>query len=106
MPHYLFTASYTTEGIKGVLKEGGSARLKAVGELVKGAGGTIETAYWAFGDPDFLIIAELPDNTAAAALATHVAATGSASVQTTVLLTAAELDAAAKTSVTYRPPGG
>ena len=42
MPHYLFTASYTTEGIKGVLKEGGSARLKAVGELVKGAGGTIK----------------------------------------------------------------
>jgi uncharacterized protein with GYD domain len=105
MGHYLFRASYTTQGIQGVLQEGGSARLAVIDELVRSVGGSVSAAYWAFGGDDFLLIAELPDNTAAAALATRVSATGTASISTTVLLTAEEIDAAVAVPVQYRPPG-
>jgi len=106
MAHYLFRAHYTQKGIQGVLKEGAASRVKAVDELVASLGGKIEAAYWAFGDDDFILIADLSGNAAAAALATTVAATGIAGISTTVLLTAGDVDAARGLSVTYRPPGG
>jgi len=105
MGHYLFRAHYTQAGIQGVLKEGAAGRMKAVAELAASVGGRVETAYWAFGDDDFILIAKLPSNAAAAAVATRVAASGIAGITTTVLLTAAEVDEARGTSVTYRPPG-
>jgi uncharacterized protein with GYD domain len=105
MGHYLFRATYTQAGIRGVLKEGGSRRRAAVEQLVASAGGRLETAYWAFGTDDFIAIAELPDNSAAAAVAATVAAAGTSSVSTTVLLTAEELDVAVGRSVEFRPPG-
>ena len=105
MTHYLFRANYTQTGIQGVLKEGAASRLKAVGDLVASVGGRVETAYWAFGDDDFIMIAEMPSNAAAAAVATRVSATGTSAVSTTVLLSAAEVDEARGLQVSYRPPG-
>jgi uncharacterized protein with GYD domain len=105
MGFYLFRASYTQKGIEGVLKEGGTARRAAVEKLVASVGGRLECAYWAFGAEDFIAIAELPDNAAAARLAATVGATGTSSVTTTVLMTAAEIDAAVGRSVEYRAPG-
>ena len=105
MTHYLFRANYTQTGIQGVLKEGAASRLKAVGDLVASVGGRVETAYWAFGDDDFIMIAEMPSNAAAAAVATRVSATGTSGVSTTVLLSAADVDEARGLQVTYRPPG-
>lgn len=105
MAHYLYRASYTQSGIQGILKEGGTARIPAIEALVSSVGGKIEAAYWAFGDDDFVMIAELPDNVAAASLAATVAATGTSSLSTTVLLTAADMDAVAKTHPSYRAPG-
>ena len=105
MPKYLFRARYTREGIQGVMKEGGASRIEAVRELITSVGGTLESAYWAFGDDDFITIADLPDNVAAAAAASQVAASGVGSVSTTVLLTAAEVDEARGRTVRYRAPG-
>lgn len=105
MPHYLFRAHYSQAGIQGVLKDGAASRLKAVSDLAASVGGRVETAYWAFGDDDFILIAEMPSNAAAAATATRVSASGAGSVTTTVLLTAGEIDEARGLSVTYRPPG-
>lgn len=105
MGHYLFRASYTQSGIQGVLKEGGSGRMPAIEALVSGLGGRIEAAYWALGDDDFIMIAELPDNAAAAAATATVSATGTSRVTTTALLTAAEMDAAAAKHPSFRPPG-
>jgi uncharacterized protein with GYD domain len=105
MPHYLIRASYTREGIQGILKEGAAARVEAVRQTAASLGGSVESVYWAFGEDDYLTILELPDNAAAAALASAVAASGIASVRTTVLLTAAEVDEARGRSVAYRPPG-
>ena len=105
MGHYLFHGSYTQSGIQGVLKEGGSGRMKAIEALAASSGGRVESAYWAFGTDDFFITAELPDNAAAASLAATVAAAGSVRITTTVLLTAAEVDDAASRHPSYRPPG-
>ena len=105
MSHYLFRARYSQQGIQGVMKEGAAARIVAVRQLTESVGGSLETAYWAFGDDDFICIAELPDNAAATALASTVAASGTASVSTTVLLTAAEVDEARGRTVRYRAPG-
>jgi uncharacterized protein with GYD domain len=106
MPKYLFRASYSTAGAAGVLKEGGTARVKVVEALVKSAGGKVESAYWAMGADDFLLIADLPNTAAAAAASLTVGASGAASVTTSELLTAADVDEIAKRRIVYRPPGG
>ena len=105
MPHYLFRASYTQQGIQGVVKEGAASRIAAVSAMAASVGGRIDSAYWAFGDDDFFAIGELPDNQAAMAIAATVGATGSSRVTTTVLLTAAEVDEALARRGTYRAPG-
>ncbi len=48
MPKYLFEASYTAEGLKGLLKDGGSKRREDLQESVKQLGGTLEAIYFAF----------------------------------------------------------
>ena len=105
MANYLVTASYSPDGVKGVLKSGGTARVDAVNNAVGGLGGKMHSFYFAFGGDDAIVIVELPDNVAAAALGLAVSSTGLASVKTTVLLTPAEIDEAAKRQVAYTPPG-
>jgi uncharacterized protein with GYD domain len=105
MPKYLIQANYVGEGLKGLLKEGGSSRRAAVEKLFGSVGGKIETFYYAFGDTDLFIIADVPDNVTAAALSLTVNAAGAATAKVTVLLTAEEIDAAAKKTPMYRPPG-
>jgi uncharacterized protein with GYD domain len=105
MPKYMLRASYTSEGAKGLLKEGGTGRRAVVDNLVQGQGGTVEAFYYAFGDDDVIIIADLPDHASAAAISLTVSASGAVRTSTTVLMTPEEVDEAAKKSVDYRPPG-
>jgi uncharacterized protein with GYD domain len=105
MPKYLIQGSYVGEGLKGLLREGGSSRREAVERLLKSLGGRLESFYYAFGEDDVLGIAEFPDNASAAAYALTVNASGTIQVRTTVLMTPEEIDQAAKKSVDFRPPG-
>ncbi len=105
MPKYMIQASYTAEGLKGLQKEGGSGRMNAIKALFKAAGGKLEATYWALGDYDAIVIGDLPDTVTASALATAVCASGLVRTKTTVLLSAEDMDAAMKKSVTYRAPG-
>jgi uncharacterized protein with GYD domain len=105
MPKYLIQANYVGEGLKGLLKEGGSSRRAAVEKLFASVGGRVEAFYYAFGDTDLFVIGDVPDNVTAAALSLIVNAAGAATAKVTVLLTAEEIDAAAKKTATYRPPG-
>jgi len=104
MTKYLFIGSYTTEGARGVVKEGGTGRRGAVIELMASLGGTVEGYYFAFGGEDVYIIVDLPGHAAAAAASLAVAASGAARLRTVVLLTPQEFDAATKLSPTYRSP--
>ena len=105
MPKYLLQVNYTLDGVKGVLAEGGSARKAAASAAAKSAGGKVESFHFALGSTDVYVIAELPDNAAAAAVALNVSAGGGATVTTTALLTTEEIDKAAGTKVKYHPPG-
>ena len=105
MAKYLIQGSYTPDGIKGVLKEGGSGRKQAVEAALKSMGGKLESIYYAFGDSDVYVIYDAPDNVTALALAMGVGATGLVGVKTTVLLTVDEVDDAGKKTMSYRGPG-
>ena len=105
MTKFLIKASYTANGIKGVLKEGGTGRRQAVEKMINDIGGKMEAFYFAFGDHDVYVIAELPDMASAAALALTVNSSGLAAISTTLLLDPDEIDKATKISVNYRPPG-
>jgi uncharacterized protein with GYD domain len=96
---------FSIEGVKGVMKEGGSGRRAAVAKMAESVGGKLESYYFAFGGVDAFVVVDLPDNVAAAAVALAVSQTGAASVKTIVLLTPEEMDNAAKKSVEYRAPG-
>jgi uncharacterized protein with GYD domain len=106
MPKYLFEARYTPEGAKGVVGEGGSGRRAAVEKACASVGGRLEAFYFGFGETDAYVIADLPDNVAAAAIGLAVAQSGRASTRTVVLMTPEDVDQAAKKVPAYRPPGG
>jgi uncharacterized protein with GYD domain len=105
MPKFLWQVSYTAQGAHGLLKEGGSARRAVVERLTQQAGGKLECFYFALGESDAYVIADLPDATTAAAVSVAVNAVGAARLRTVPLLTPEEMDAATRKSVDYRPPG-
>ena len=105
MSKYLVTGSYTVQGVQGVLAEGGNGRVAAVTNLIESLGGSVESFYFGFGSDDFYVTVDLPGHTAAAAASAVVAAAGGARARIIVLLTADEVDAAAKLSPSYRAPG-
>ena len=105
MSKYLFQVNYVGEGVKGLLKEGGSSRRAATEKMVQSMGGKIEAYYFCFGEHDCYVIADLPDNATAAAVALTVSASGAVVTKTIVLMTPEELDSAVKKSPSYRPPG-
>jgi|SRR5437879_5472047 len=105
MPKYMLQVSYTAEGAKGLLKDGGSKRRQAAESLVKSVGGKLEAFYFAFGGSDAFVIVDLPDNASVAAASITLAASGAATGKTTVLITPEEMDQAAKKSISYTPPG-
>ncbi|HXB36731.1 MAG TPA: GYD domain-containing protein [Acidimicrobiales bacterium] len=105
MPKYLVEVKYTLDGMKGLKAQGGTARVAASKALIEEVGGSIESFYFAFGDRDAVIIADLPDNVASAALGLIVGASGGVNSAVTVLLTPEEIDEAAKKQAKYQPPG-
>lgn len=104
MAKYLLKVNYTLDGVKGVVAKGGSARKSTAQAAAKSVGGKVDAFYFAFGGTDVYVIADLPDNEAAAALALTVTSAGGAAVETTVLLTPDEIDNATSKTVKYTPP--
>ena len=105
MPKYLLQASYTAEGVKGLLKDGGTKRQAAAKTLIESLGGKLEALYFAFGEHDVMAIVDMPEASAAAAASLTIAASGAIHGKITVLLTPEEIDRAAKKSPRYTPPG-
>ena len=105
MPKYLFQGSYTLEGVRGLVKDGGTKRRAAAQQAIQSVGGKLEAFYFAFGKDDVVGIADLPDNVSIAAASLVISASGAFNIKTTVLLTPEEIDQAAKKTVKYSPPG-
>lgn len=105
MAKYLFEATYTPEGIKGLKDAGAKSRVAAVTDMCADVGGRLDSFHFAFGDVDAFVVCDLPDDETAAAAAFTVGASGATKVRTIKLLTVDEADAAIARSVAYRPPG-
>ena len=107
MAKYLIKASYNAEGVKGLLKDGGSNRKDAAEKAIEGVGGKVESFYFAFGDHDAFVIAELPSEIAAAAIGLKINSSGLVNVSTTALLTPEQVDAACDkgSTLAYQAPG-
>ena len=106
MARYMFEAAFTSDAWA-TLAKNPQDRTEAVRTLLQGVGGTLISYYFAFGDYDVVVLAELPDNGAAAATAIAVAAGGAIrAVKTTPLLSAQEgVEAMRKAGeVNYKPP--
>ncbi len=104
MPKYLFRASYTQDGLKRLIKEGGTARRDTVVKLIEGMGGKVEAFYYALGPDDVVAIGEMSE-AQVVAISLTINSTGAVTLSTTKLLDPAEVDQATKISVDYRPPG-
>lgn len=105
MAKYLLMVSYTAEGAKGVLKDGGTKRRQAAEQALKSAGGKLEAFYFAFGESDAFVIVDAPDHASVAAVSLTISGSGAVRTKTVVLLTPEEIDQAAKKGTTYQSPG-
>lgn len=107
MAHYLYQGAYTSEALKTLIKKP-TNRFDVVRSAVEKLGGSIEGAWFSFGEYDFVVILEMPDNVSAAGLSLAFAAGGALkSGKTTPLLSQQEGLAAMKRAGTsgYQPPG-
>jgi uncharacterized protein with GYD domain len=105
MPKYLIQASYTADGLKGLAKDKASGRKAAVSAALKAVKGKLESFYFTFGSDDIVIIAEAPDNVAAAAVSLAAGGSGLVNIRTMPLLTVEEVDQALALPIKYRAPG-
>ena len=105
MAKYLWKVNYTQDGAKGLLKDGGTARVTMVEKLLADMGGTLESFYFGLGEDDAYITVDLPSNVDAIAVSMAVAAGGGATTVTVPLLSPEEVDGAAGKTVQYRAPG-
>ena len=104
MPKYLVQGSYTDQGLKGLLNEGGSKRRAIVEQLATEMGGNLEAFYFAFGSDDFVIILDLPSELDMTATAIVAQASGTVKSRVTVLMTPEDMDRAVQRKVNFRPP--
>jgi uncharacterized protein with GYD domain len=106
MPTYMIQGAYGTEGLAAIVKNPQN-RIQAVKPAIENLGGKLKDAYFSFGEYDFVIIAEMPDNVSAVAISLAFGAGGALkSTKTTPLLSAAETMEAMKKASTagYSPP--
>jgi uncharacterized protein with GYD domain len=105
MPKYLYHGSYTDKGLKGLMKDGGSKRMKITKKAIESLGGEMEAYYFALGGNDFFIIVEVPDNIKAITGSLVANASGMVKVNITALVSPEEVDLAVKQTMDWRPPG-
>jgi uncharacterized protein with GYD domain len=105
MPKYLFQATYTADGIKGLEKDKASGRAAALRSAVEALGGRLEAFYLAFGEHDWVLLADLPDNISATAFTLTVSKSGLLRTTTAPLLSIEEADRALEKKISFRAPG-
>lgn len=107
MPKYLFTVRYTPEGAKGLLKDGGTKRKQVAEQVFKAVGGKLECVYFTYGPDDGIGIVDLPDAASATAISLIENASGGLRTSFMPLITAEEMDLAAKkaSTIPFRAPG-
>lgn len=108
MAFFLFQGRYSREAVQAMIKNP-TDRSEAAAQAVSAAGGTLRNFFFAFGKSDFVCLIEAPDDSAMAACALAVSASGAlAEASTTKLMPMNEaLEAmrkAGEVAQAYRPP--
>ena len=105
MAKYLICGSYVDEGLKGLLKDGGTKRMEASRKAIESLGGKLEAYYFAYGENDVYFIVDQPDNVNLIAGILLANASGAVKLKTIPLITPEEIDEAVKKTMDWRPPG-
>ena len=107
MPYYMLQGAYTSEAWAAQIANP-QDRVAVVRPIFESLGGRIESAYFAFGEYDVVIIAEFPDNISAAAISVTINAGGAfKSAKTTPLMTIEDGTEVMRKAggAGYNPPG-
>jgi uncharacterized protein with GYD domain len=109
MSYYLMRGKYSQDAMQALVKRP-EDRLVTTTRLLQGIGGRLHYFFFCFGEYDFLMLFELPDNVSAAALAMTMSASGSvASTDITVLMGMEDaigaMRKAGEATGVYQPPG-
>jgi uncharacterized protein with GYD domain len=107
MAYFLLQGAYTPESWKSLVNKPVD-RIEVVRPVIERLGGTVEGAWFAFGDNDVVLIMQMPDNVSAAAFSLAVAASGAFKAHTTTpLMTIADGVEAMRRAAGagYQPPG-
>lgn len=105
MSKYLFQATYAAEGIKGLEKDKAAGRKAALAKVIEALGGKLEAFYLSFGDHDWVLLADLPDNASATAFSLAVSGSGLLRTTTTPLVSVEETDIAIQKKPNFQAPG-
>lgn len=90
MPHYMFQVAYTAEAWEGLIRRP-QDRARSIRPMLKSLKGRLINFYNSFGEYDAVVIAEVPNNEAAAGVAMAAAAGGAIkAIKTTPLMTVQE----------------
>ncbi len=108
MPLYMYQGAYTPESWAAQIKNPQNRVETMARKVCKAAGGKLVGAWLCFGDYDFVIIADAPNNQSMAALALAAGAGGAIKAsKTTVLMTAKDgveaLKKAQEVAKAYKP---
>jgi uncharacterized protein with GYD domain len=60
------------EGLKGLMRVGGTHRVRTMERALSGVGGSLESFYFAFGSDDLYVIVDMPDHAEAIAMAAAI----------------------------------
>jgi uncharacterized protein with GYD domain len=109
MPIYISQGRYTRDAIKGMIAKP-EDRSEAVGKLLRKAGGKLLAYYVTFGEYDFMVICEAPNEQAMASVVLAAAAGGGVSdVRTTLALTSKDAKSvfasSSELTASFRPAG-
>jgi uncharacterized protein with GYD domain len=90
MTHYIYRGRYSADALKGMVANPEDREI-AIAKLLERAGGKLLAYYLTFGEDDWLVIGEFPNEQAALSVAIVAAAGGSLiDVKTTVAVTSKE----------------
>ena len=106
MAIYMIQASYGAPAVAAMVKNP-QDRAAAIRPMIERMGGKLQDLWLCFGEYDLVVIAEMPDNVTAAAIAMAIGSSGAMrAYRTTPLLTTAEAKKAMKKAggVGYQPP--
>ena len=109
MAKYAYFFTYSSEAWARMIQNPGD-RTAAIRQLTDALGGSVESVHWMFGPFDGMVIADLPDAEAAAALSVAVGSSGSFKQLATHELFDSEqlgemLSRARQASAAYQAPG-